>query len=391
MQESSGYGSTSGGGTESGPSSPYPTYYNLDQNRMCTPPDPGPPYGIANFAATGAYRTVLPNMDNNPALRGERTGSGGISVPSSGVYAQPVVNGVNDSDFGSGSSPMAGPPPRSGEFERPYASAGPRGGSPPSDDPMKRRRSLDSTLCNRPSSVGGPGPSAVPSGSGAMDGGGQAQAAQCRKCSRRNERVAARVGPHHATGRRLAGSAAHTSTLSPHYDAVTRDPTWLCAFCLKGSHHQGLGDLYGPYPGTVVRPAEPEPTSSQEETLLRRGRATKRKKSDSFSGTEDGTTPRRGSRQRLSEAEREPEVCKELWVHEACAAWSQGVYLGGNRVHGLQEAVAEAAHLVCCKCKLVGASLGCLSRGCSEKYHYLCAVEKGTLILLLIQSNLVNT
>lgn len=188
---------------------------------------------------------------------------------------------------------------------------------------------------------------------------------------------AARVGPHHATGRRLAGSAAHTSTLSPHYDAVTRDPTWLCAFCLKGSHHQGLGDLYGPYPGTVVRPAEPEPTSSQEETLLRRGRATKRKKSDSFSGTEDGTTPRRGSRQRLSEAEREPEVCKELWVHEACATWSQGVYLGGNRVHGLQEAVAEAAHLVCCKCKLVGASLGCLSRGCSEKYHYLCAVEKG--------------
>lgn len=547
MQESSGYGSTSGGGTESGPSSPYPTYYNLDQNRMCTPPDPGPPYGIANFAATGAYRTVLPNMDNNPALRGERTGSGGISVPSSGVYAQPVVNGVNDSDFGSGSRPMAGPPPRSGEFERPYASAGPRGGSPPSDDPIKRRRSLDSTLCNRPSSVGGPGPSAVPSGSGAMDGGGklrrrsvagvpdgmnaspvpltampteqspaqrvktepevsvsepervsvsgagsvsgtatttaavaatamasatsaasattrQQQSPTKRKRGRpfgaknkakdsgavvkRRQRKggpvahsvvaatptavvvtaatttkvrtpttgpyvrvlgtrerplsshivnmtprtvpedeskrkkvsapAARVGPHHATGRRLAGSAAHTSTLSPHYDAVTRDPTWLCAFCLKGSHHQGLGDLYGPYPGTVVRPAEPEPTSSQEETLLRRGRATKRKKSDSFSGTEDGTTPRRGSRQqRLSEAEREPEVCKELWVHEACATWSQGVYLGGNRVHGLQEAVAEAAHLVCCKCKLVGASLGCLSRGCSEKYHYLCAVEKG--------------
>ncbi|KAL1469590.1 hypothetical protein MTO96_024920 [Rhipicephalus appendiculatus] len=470
MQESSGYGSTSGGGTESGPSSPYPTYYNLDQNRMCTPPDPGPPYGIANFAATGAYRTVLPNMDNNPALRGERTGSGGISAPPPGVYAQPVVNGVNDGDFGSGGSPMAGPPPRSGEFERPYAGAGPRGGSPPGDDPMKRRRSLDSTLCNRPSSLGGPGPSGVPSGSGAMDSGCKLrrrsvagvpdgmnasplpltvmpreqspaqrvktepeQSPTKRKRGRpfgaknkakdsgtvvkRRQRKAApaahpavavtpttavvaaatttkvrtptmgpyvrvlgtpRAGPHHATGRRLAGSAAHTSTLSPHYDAVTRDPTWLCAFCLKGSHHQGLGDLYGPYPGTVVRPAEPEPVSCQEEALLRRGRATKRKKSDSFSGTEDGSTPRRGSRQRRSsEAEREPEVSKELWVHEACATWSQGVYLGGNRVHGLQEAVAEATHLVCCKCKLVGASLGCLSRGCSEKYHYLCAVEKG--------------
>lgn len=547
MQESSGYGSTSGGGTESGPSSPYPTYYNLDQNRMCTPPDPGPPYGIANFAATGAYRTVLPNMDSNPALRGDRTSSGGIPAPPPGVYPQPVVNGVNDGDFGTGGSPMAGPPPRSGDFDRPYASAGPRGGSPSCDDSMKRRRSSDSVLCNRPSSVGPPGPSGAMSTSSAMDGGcklrrrsvagvpdkmnmspapltavsseqspaqrvktepevsvsepervqvsdvvsvsgvsaatattttavasasststssaSTAQQATPTKRKRgrpfgaknkvkdggavvkrrrrkavtpahpvaaatpaaavttaatttkvrtpttgpyvrvlgtrerplsshivnmtprtvpedesKRKKVSApptRAAPQHATGRRLAGSAAHTSTLSPHYDAVTRDPTWLCAFCLKGSHHQGLGDLYGPYPGTMVRPAEPEPASCQEETL-RRGRATKRKKSDSFSGTEDGSTPRRGSRQRRSsEAEREAEVSKELWVHETCATWSQGVYLGGNRVHGLQEAVAEATHLVCCKCKLVGASLGCLSRGCSEKYHYLCAVEKG--------------
>ncbi|XP_065301570.1 retinoic acid-induced protein 1-like isoform X1 [Dermacentor albipictus] len=546
MQESSGYGSNSGGGTESGPSSPYPTYYNLDQNRMCTPPDPGPPYGIANFAATGAYRTVLPNMDN-PALRSERTSSGGIPAPAPppGVYPQPVVNGVSDGDFGTSSSPMAGPPPRVSEFDRPYAGAGPRGGTPPCDDLTKRRRSSDSALCNRPSSVGVPGPSGATSASGAVDSGcklrrrsvagvpdgigaspgpltvmpgepahrvktepevstsepervpvsevvcfsgtsaattttSAAKATSATAASsvattpatqqpsptkrkrgrpfgtknkakdsatvgkrRRRKAVAtvhpvpaatpttavaaaattkvrtpttgpyirvfgtrerplsshivnvaprtvpedeskrkkvsapARVGPHHPTGRRLAGSAAHTSTLSPHYDAVTRDPTWLCAFCLKGSHHQGLGDLYGPYPGTVVRPAEPEPVSCQEE-VLRRGRATKRKKSDSTSGTEEGSTPRRCSRQRRpSEAEREVEVSKELWVHETCATWSQGVYLGGNRVHGLQEAVAEAAHLVCCKCKLVGASLGCITRGCSEKYHYLCAVEKG--------------
>lgn len=189
-----------------------------------------------------------------------------------------------------------------------------------------------------------------------------------------------RVGPQHTTGRRVAGLAAHTSTLSPHYDAVTRDPTWLCAFCQKGSHHQGLGDLYGPYPGVSVRPAEPEPVVSNhpEEAQLRRGRATKRKKSDSTSCAEDGPTLRRG-RQRLStsETEREADASKELWVHEACATWSQGVYLGGNRVHGLQEAVAEAIHLLCCKCKFVGASLACITRGCSEKYHYVCAVEKG--------------
>lgn len=193
----------------------------------------------------------------------------------------------------------------------------------------------------------------------------------------------ARVGPpHHSTGgRRVAGSlVAHTSTLSPHYDAVTRDPTWLCAFCHRGSHQQGLGDLYGPYPGLPSpRPAEPDLNSScSQEEMLRKGRATKRKKSESVSGSEDGPTSRRVSRQRKSsEAEREPELPKEIWVHETCAVWTQGVYLGGNRVHGLQEAIAEAANLVCSKCKMAGASVGCIMRACTEKYHFICAVEKG--------------
>ncbi|KAK8769165.1 hypothetical protein V5799_014370, partial [Amblyomma americanum] len=454
QQESSGYGSTVG--TESAPGSPYPTYYNLDQNRMCTPPDPGPPYGVANFAATGCYRTVLPSAESSTLRGGERTSSG-ISAPppSSGVYPPPTVNGVSDSDFGT-DSPL-GAPQRCSDFDRPYA--GPQG-SPPCDDPAKRRRSSDSALCGRPSSVGSAGSSGVTSSSGSVDSGCKlrrrsvagvpdgsstpvpltvassepspvtqrvktepetttsepdhsvppcevadsastsapaAAAATAavvttaaaavaplqlsptkRKRGRpfgaknkvkdsaatvkqKRRKVAAqpapaatltvtstpvaakvrtpvmagpyirvvgtrerplsshivnvaprtvpedeskrkkvsaattRVVPQHTTGRRVAGSAAHTSTLSPHYDAVTRDPTWLCAFCQKGSHHQGLGDLYGPYPGAVVRPAEPEPVvNNHPEEALRKGRATKRKKSDSMSGTEDGPTLRRG-------------------------------------------------------------------------------------------------
>lgn len=197
---------------------------------------------------------------------------------------------------------------------------------------------------------------------------------------------AAAAGPRNPHGRRLAG-LGHTSTLSPHYDAVTRDPTWMCAFCQRGSHHQGLGDLYGPYPGPAVLSSDSATVDlvavPEESGRKLKG---KRRKSDSVSGSEEptrGTQLTRRSRQRKSsDAEREADpvahsVPRELWVHEDCAAWTQGVYLGGHRVHGLQEAVWEATHMVCCKCKLTGATLGCIMRGCIEKYHYLCAVEKG--------------
>lgn len=195
-------------------------------------------------------------------------------------------------------------------------------------------------------------------------------------------------------GRRLPGAAGgHTSTLSPNYDAVTRDPTWLCAFCQRGSHHQGLGDLYGPYPGIPARLPTDAATDGPAAVAgcdegCRRGKG-KRRKSDS--GSEDALARanlanRRARQRRPSEVEREAALGdagaalpppRELWVHEACATWTQGVYLGGHRVHGLQEAVAEAALLPCCKCKLPGASVGCVTRGCAEKYHYPCAVEKG--------------
>ncbi|XP_077527089.1 uncharacterized protein LOC144138595 isoform X1 [Haemaphysalis longicornis] len=531
QEHSGGYGPM--GGPDTGPSSPYPTYYNLDQNRMCTPPDPGPPYGVANFAATGCYRAMPPSAEN-AGLRNERTGSGMPPVQPAGVYPPPMVNGVSDGDFGTGAPPPPplGAPSRSSDFDRPYAGQQ-QAAAPPCDDPMKRRRSSDSALCGRPSSVGpaggpakvtsppgaadsvcklrrrsvavipdgssapgprapsepppakrvktepeppssepdpvsaseaassantsssaapatspvvsppkkkrgrpfgaknkvkdpsapagkrkrskgaaavstpaaAPPPSAAPARARAAPTGPYIRVVGTRECpqssqivnvaprtvpedesKRKKASAPVRVGgpPHHSTGgRRAAGSAAaHTSTLSPHYDAVTRDPTWLCAFCHRGSHQQGLGDLYGPYPGLQSpRPAaEPDlnSCSSSQEEMLRKGRATKRKKSDSVSGSEDGPTSRRVSRQRkTSEAEREPELPKEIWVHETCAVWTQGVYLGGNRVHGLQEAIAEAANLVCSKCKMAGASVGCIMRACTEKYHFICAVEKG--------------
>ncbi|KAF5887799.1 transcription factor 20-like, partial [Clarias magur] len=66
---------------------------------------------------------------------------------------------------------------------------------------------------------------------------------------------------------------------------------------------------------------------------------------------------------------------KELWVHESCIVWTSGVYLVNGRLYGLQEAIDGARETNCSHCEMAGSTLGCYSKGCTLRYHYLCAVE----------------
>ncbi|KAJ8246367.1 hypothetical protein GJAV_G00266940 [Gymnothorax javanicus] len=70
----------------------------------------------------------------------------------------------------------------------------------------------------------------------------------------------------------------------------------------------------------------------------------------------------------------------EYWVHEDCGVWSAGVFLVKGRLYGLEEAVRLAKETVCSKCHTVGATLGCLFKGCPNKYHYICAVKAGCVL-----------
>ncbi|XP_035263038.1 retinoic acid-induced protein 1-like isoform X2 [Anguilla anguilla] len=72
---------------------------------------------------------------------------------------------------------------------------------------------------------------------------------------------------------------------------------------------------------------------------------------------------------------------KENWVHEACAVWTSSVFLVAGKLYGLQEAVNAAAEMRCSKCQDVGASVSCCSKGCHQKFHYVCAKETGCLLL----------
>ena len=72
------------------------------------------------------------------------------------------------------------------------------------------------------------------------------------------------------------------------YDSKKTDPTWICVFCHQGSHHAGLGDLFGPYfvspaavdiparnttpvgsPISYTHPGSPSPTKSKQELAVK--------------------------------------------------------------------------------------------------------------------------
>ncbi|XP_015914614.1 uncharacterized protein CG5098 isoform X2 [Parasteatoda tepidariorum] len=177
----------------------------------------------------------------------------------------------------------------------------------------------------------------------------------------------------------------HLSTLSPTYDAFNRDKTWLCIFCHKGSHHGGLGDLYGPYYIKDKNYGSTKSSSTPTSSGASSGRSKKRKsdhddraskKSRQAAGHSAAeTTP---VSRNLEKDTSDPDAhLKETWIHEDCAIWCQSISLFGEEIQGLEEAVTEAYENTCCKCSLNGATLGCWGKGCKELFHYSCAKEMG--------------
>lgn len=129
----------------------------------------------------------------------------------------------------------------------------------------------------------------------------------------------------------LRARGLHASTLGLRYDATTPDATWLCAFCGRGPHAKGLGDLFGPYAA---------------DTDCEEFRA-------------------------LDEAARRQSA--EAWFHEACGVWAPGLLASGARVWGLAAAVWGARGASCSLCARAGAQVACATRGCRLKVHVPCA------------------
>ncbi|KAM9305437.1 retinoic acid-induced protein 1 [Gastrophryne carolinensis] len=90
--------------------------------------------------------------------------------------------------------------------------------------------------------------------------------------------------------------------------------------------------------------------------------------------------PRRHQCGKLPEPHPAEVETQEHWVHEACAVWTSGVYLVAGKLYGIHEAIQMAASGLCPKCQKPGATVGCSHKGCSQSFHYTCAMEAGCIL-----------
>ncbi|XP_052767322.1 uncharacterized protein LOC128208043 isoform X2 [Mya arenaria] len=155
------------------------------------------------------------------------------------------------------------------------------------------------------------------------------------------------------------------SVLTPNSDNLDSE-NWACALCGKHSSYKFLGDLFGPY--TVETMSTDLLELSPKVTL---GNVKKRKSDDSQASTSKSIR----SGRRSGSVARETSEWKEVWVHESCAVYSDGVFLIGPKIYGLQEAVRISSQTPCSKCNEEGAMIGCLNKGCQQKFHHACAQD----------------
>lgn len=212
---------------------------------------------------------------------------------------------------------------------------------------------------------------------------------------------------------------------------------WRCAFCGKPSFFGILGDLFGPYypsgiqleqsdsketqmnnqspssSGTSSKNSTPKVPPNRKMPSSRSSPKSRNKIVKTYPGkTKNGptflsTSPPSGNVKVLKvfpvknekkgqthagpsqdkaptsprgwASDREVEK-SEVWVHEDCLVWSQGVFSVGGILYGLHAAVKEARLVECTRCKEKGATLGCRTKGCKKAFHYLCAIEVGCLL-----------
>ncbi|KAJ8938774.1 hypothetical protein NQ318_009129 [Aromia moschata] len=187
---------------------------------------------------------------------------------------------------------------------------------------------------------------------------------------------------------KVRSKGLHCSTLSNKYDAQTKDASWICAFCKRGPHASELtgpssggevippGDLFGPY---VIGTRCPEFERRLDDPYDRQFRSKKVARA-----LDEPRAAGKKPKRKPSDAAEEPSdlylgitatgaESYEIWAHEDCIVWSPGTYLVGPKIVGLEEAVWTSCNVSCRACRLRGANIFCLRRGCLNVAHLCCA------------------
>lgn len=172
----------------------------------------------------------------------------------------------------------------------------------------------------------------------------------------------------------------------------------VCCFCGQPANAMDLGDLHGPYYSEGYKPpskrsnegSEAKEDDSSDSDLSDSESCSGSRKWTSIKGKQQwGSAEGRSPAAKRARAETEdwyspplvPLGPCEYWFHEDCGVWSAGVFLVRGQVYGLEEAVRAAQSMKCSSCGDRGASLGCLFKGCANKYHYRCALHSDCVLM----------
>lgn len=126
---------------------------------------------------------------------------------------------------------------------------------------------------------------------------------------------------------------------------VDGDQSVVCVLCHKICHFQGLGDLYGPYNIDF----------------------------STTNATSKVITPKKSRYSLLNHNY----AVREIWIHEDCLVWSEGVHLVGNKILKMEETIKASFNHNCSACKTKGATIGCSGKRCRRMFHYICGRDGG--------------
>lgn len=199
-----------------------------------------------------------------------------------------------------------------------------------------------------------------------------------------NDKAAGKTKKSQKPEKKIRG--LHVSTLSNKYDADKRDLSWICVFCKLGPHKHKLGDLFGPY---IVNQKSEEFRYAAQDPATDPFRQTNKNKFQKKVNAPDKspkkkkkslpTSPNNG----VLFDEVFDGMCKidddnfEVWFHEDCIAWSEGVHMIGSKIIGMEAAIWSSTRYRCLYCSKNGAMLTCLNRECKITGHFGCALKEG--------------
>ena len=174
---------------------------------------------------------------------------------------------------------------------------------------------------------------------------------------------------------------------------MRNDPnSWLCVLCRKICHHRGLGDLYGPYKVDLTEePKAPKknPANAGDDDAPKNNGAstsTTPQQTTAANTTAPKTTqspPKKSKYSLLANFNLNTtnDNIKEIWIHEDCLVWSEGVHIVGKQILNMDQVIKDSFHHNCSLCKVKGATIGCSGKRCRRKFHYVCARDAPSCLL----------